>query len=281
MSGMRVLSLVAVAAASLTGTVLAQGAGVQSPPILERMKQRDPAAYAFALTQGARIKTVQTALGPSFYVVWYPKGKKPQSTPVVVSLHGSRGDALAKFQSWQPQAARRGYGVIALEWWNGVNQPVHGEESEVNYLSARQLYGTLRSIFKQERVRPRLALLHGHSRGGTRVYPLTFLDRAKGGGRFFRLSVGDSGFANPDHADIQSITSLAGAHFVLYCGQRDRNHEIPACDALATTKPWLESKGAKVDLTIQDPVGNHGGFLASPANINQALDVFARLLRGG
>src|SRR4051812_8280320 len=42
MSGMRVLSIVAVATASLTGAVLAHGAGVQSPPILERMKQRDP-----------------------------------------------------------------------------------------------------------------------------------------------------------------------------------------------------------------------------------------------
>jgi len=127
-------------------------------------------------------------------------------------------------------------------------------------------------------VKPRLAFLHGHSRGGTRVYPLTFLDRAKGGGRFFRLSVGDSGFAREEKADIRSITSLTGAHFVLYCGGRDRNHEIAACDALAMTKPWLETKGAKVDLAIQDPVGNHGGFLASPANINRALDVFARPL---
>src|SRR4051812_17088771 len=102
MNGMRVLSVV-VAATSLTGAaVAAYGADVQSPPILERMKQRDPGAYAFALAQGAQVKTVQTALGPSFYVVWYPKGKKPQSTPVVVSLHGSRGDALTKFQSWQP-----------------------------------------------------------------------------------------------------------------------------------------------------------------------------------
>jgi hypothetical protein len=177
-----------------------------------------------------------------------------------------------------PQAARRGYGVIALDW-SGINQPVHGEESEVNYLSAEQLYTTLRAIFKQEKVKPRSVFLHRHNRGGTRVYPLTSLDRK--GSRFFRLSVGDSGFARPDAEDIQSITSLAGTHFVLYCGERDRNHELPACDALALTRTWLSSKGAKVELVIDDPVGNHGGFLASPANINQALAVFARLLRAG
>lgn len=279
MSGMRVVSAAAVVAASLAGAVLAYGAGSQSPPILEKMKQRDPGAYAFALAQGAKIKTVQTALGPSFYVVWYPKGKKPQSTPVVVSLHGSGGDALGKFQLWQPQAARRGYGVIALEWWNGVNQPAHGDESEVNYLSAEQLYGTLTAILKREKVKPGLALLHGHSRGSTRVYPLTFLDRKA---HRFRLSVADSGPARPEKADIQMITSLAGRHFVLYCGRRDVNPERgPMCDAQASSKTWLDAKGAKVDLFIQDPFGNHGGFLASPANINQALDVFARLRRGG
>jgi hypothetical protein len=278
---MRAVSLVAATAASLAGAVLAFGASSQSPPILEQMKQRAPSAYAFALSRGAKVKTVQTALGPSFYAVWYPRGKKPQTTPVIVTLHGSRGNALVKFQGWQPEAARRGYGVIALEWWNGVNQPVHGDEAEVNYLSAQQLYGTLRSIFKAEKVKPRLVLLHGHSRGSTRVYPLTFLDRAKRN-RYFRLSVADSGPARTENGDIQMITSLTGRHFVLYCGKRDVNPERGSmCDLQATSKTWLESKGAKVDLFIEDPTGNHGGFLASPANINQALDVFARLLRGG
>ena len=50
------------------------------------MKRRDPGAYAFALARGAKVKRVQTALGPSFYVVWYPSDKKPQSTPVIVTL---------------------------------------------------------------------------------------------------------------------------------------------------------------------------------------------------
>lgn len=281
MKGIRTsLALLAVCAASLVFVYAAGSQSSASPPILDRMKARDPGAYAFAQSKGAQIRTVSTALGTSFYVLWYPKGKRPQSTPVIVSLHGSRGNALVKFQAWQPEAAKRGYGVIALEWWNGVGQPAQGEESEVNYLSAEQLYATLSSILKQEKVKRGLALLHGHSRGGARTYPVTFLDRSKGT-RYFRLTIGDSGGANPDRENIQMITSLAGARFVLYCGERDRNHEIPACEALAMTKTWLEGKGAKVELFIRDSTGNHGGFLDSPANINKALDVFARLLRGG
>jgi hypothetical protein len=277
MHRIRTLALLLGLACGLVFVYAAAPRSTASSAVLEQMRRRDPQAFAFAQAKGARIEPVSTALGTSFYLAWFPKGKKPQSTPVIVTLHGSRGDAAVKFQSWQPEAAKRGYGVIALEWWNGVGRPAHGPESEVNYLSAAQLYSTLRSILAKEEVKPGLALLHGHSRGGARTYPVTYLDRKSS--RFFRLSVGDSGGANPDSEDIQKITSLAGARFVLYCGERDRGNEIPACDALELTKTWLESKGAKVELFIKDPAGNHGGFLASPANIDKALDVFARLLR--
>lgn len=279
MNGIRAFLLLAVSAASLVFAYAATPRSTAVSPILEQMQRRDPQAFAFARSKGARIETVSTALGTSFYVAWFPPGKKPQSTPVVVTLHGSRGDAAAKFQSWQPQAAKRGYGVIALEWWNGVNQPVHGPESEVNYLSAAQLYSTLKTLLRKEKVKPSLVLLHGHSRGSMRTYPLAFLDRK--GSRYFRLAIGDSGGARSDSEDIRAISSLKGTRFVLYCGERDVNHELPACEALTQTESWIESKGGRVELFIQDPVGNHGGFLASPANINMALDVFARLLRGG
>lgn len=247
-----------------------------SLPLLAQAKASTPQRYQFALDHGAQI--LANPDGRSFSVLWYPSqtntGSKP---PMIVTLHGHGSWAFDEFFLWQPYATVRGYGILALQWWFG------GGESSSDYYTPNALYPIIECLLRTQGIQAGKALIHGFSRGSAVIYALTALDRINE--KFFSLTIANAGGASQDYppnVDIANgkfgLTPFTGIHWVLFCGGRDSNPERDGCPAMHRSRDWVTQLGGTVDLFIEDVNAGHGGFHMTPAHVNEALDVFARLL---
>src|SRR5512140_2984488 len=63
--------------------------------LLERARQANPQRYQFALDRGATLSA--TSDGRSFSLAWFPESAPRESTPVIVTLHGSSSWAFDEF----------------------------------------------------------------------------------------------------------------------------------------------------------------------------------------
>lgn len=250
---------------------------VTSHPLFKQAIEAVPDRYRFAVDKGAQF--VQTSDGKSFYVLWTPKGfDQAQLRPMIVTLHGHASWAFDEFFIWQPYAEQRGYGILALQWWFG------GGEAINDYYLPREMYPLFEQVLRNQAIEPGKVLFHGFSRGSANSYALTALDRQKS--RFFGLTVSNAGGAAKDFPPNAAIINnefgampFKGAHWVLYCGGKDPNPERDGCVGMQAASKFVISYGAIVDLFIEDPTGDHGGFHRNPANVNKALDVFDGLIR--
>ena len=248
---------------------------VDSMAIFQQARVERGPRLAFALEHGARI--LPTPDGRSFYVLWTPPGVT--SPPLVVTLHGHGSYALDEFPLWYPELTRRGYGIVALQWWFG------GGESQERYFSPEQLYRNIDLILHQLGARPRSALAHGFSRGSANIYGVTALD-VSSGNHFFALTVANAGKASSDFPINTAIERGAfgprpfeSTRWVTCAGALDANPDRDGVAGMRETAAWVRRLGGTVELAIEDPRGDHGAFHRNPANMRAALDVFARLLR--
>jgi len=257
-------------------TVIPVQVDLNLQPLFKQAKEADPDRYRFAVDKGARF--VPTPDGRSFYVLWTPKDfDKAQLRPMIITLHGHASWAFDEFFLWQPYAEQRGYGIIALQWWFG------GGEAINDYYLPREMYPIFEQALTNQAIEPGKVLLHGFSRGSANSYALTALDRQSS--QFFGLTISNAGGMAKDFPPNVNIlkggfgaTPFKGAHWVMYCGGKDPNPDRDGCAAMQAARELVTRYGAIVDLLIQDPTGDHGGFHCNPANVNKALDVFHELI---
>jgi hypothetical protein len=248
----------------------------QAKALFDKARAANPLRYQFAVDKGVQV--FPTTDGRSFYLLWYPPNVSTTNQPLIVTLHGSSSYAFDEFFLWQAEAAKRGYGILALQWWFGTG------DATSDYYLPQEMYAILETALRRQGNQAAKAMLHGFSRGSANSYGVTFFDR-RAGNHFFALTLSNAGQAAPDYPLYAQIIRgdygqqvFAGAHWAMYCGGLDPNPQRDGCPAMRNTADWLTQQGAKVELFIEDANAGHGGFHQNAAHINAALDVFAKLL---
>jgi len=264
------IALLGVAAAAGLGAIRLPGDAPRAvgPPPLDRAREASPSRYALARQQGARI--ARTPDGRSFYVFW-PGTRR--GGKVIVTLHGYVVNALDDFSYWRSYAARRGYGLLALQWRLGPSARESYRPGEI--------YGQVTRILRSRGVAPGQALLHGYSSSATRTYAIAALDRRSA--RYFSLFIANSGGATRTSAgyaqvfgDAPSRRTLAGTDWVLWCGGLDREFAT-GCPLVRRTAGLIRGRRGRVAHLLAVPGARHGGSFRTPASVQTALSEFARL----
>jgi len=231
----------------------------QLPPAAQALYDsayaQDPIIVNDALSKGAQI--LATPDGNSFYVQWFPTGAIPDTTPLIVTLHGSECNAFMEFRSWHQQALQHGCGIIALQWYRYNPNPPY------DYFPDDTLYSYFDSALTDISYPSGKALLHGFSRGSARSYAIILKD-IQSNNNYFCTTISNSGSADPNYPLYDSINTgvygpnvFAGKHWNLFCGGLDT---MVGCAKMVSTQTWLQGQGATVDIFIQDPVLDHDGF---------------------
>ena len=250
--------------------IFSQPAQADSSSLLTQAQLSNAARFQFALASNAEIRA--TPDNKSFTIWWQPSAGVPNG--VIVGLHGHDSFATDDFYLWQSYAQARGYAVLSLQWWFGAG------EATSDYYQPAEIYPIIANILAEKGIRPGTALLQGYSRGSANSYAVTALDTASGN-RFFGTTLSVSGGAATDYPINQQIAAgvygaqpFKGVQWIMYCGELDPDPTINGCPAMTASKSWVSQYGATVKLLIDDPAGDHGGFMNSSTYVNQALDQF-------
>ena len=211
----------------------------------------------FAIDRGAEL--IATKDGRSFYIKWFPPGKDPKTTPVIVTLHGSEGFAFHQFFNWYEKALQHDCGIIALQWFRGKNAA-----GPASYFTDSSIYTYIHEALASIGYPSGKAFLHGFSRGAARSYAV-ILEDIKSGNNYFCTILSDAGSANPGYPLYRDISNgiygnnvFNGKHWNLFCGRPNSNQS--GCPAMNNTKQWLQANGAIIDLFIQNEQMGHNGL---------------------
>lgn len=215
-----------------------------------------PGNVSYALSNGVQV--ISTPDSSSFYLQWFPSGATPNTTPIIVSLHGSKGNAFNEFKSWHTAAQSHNCGIIALQWYKyTTTDPIIG------YFQDDSIYTYIDSALTRISYPSDKALLHGFSLGSARTYGVIYND-IQSGKNYFCTTISNAGqivLNYPLYNFINTIPNVfAGKHWNLFCGPPEPPITGGACDGLDFTQTWLQSKGATVDIYIQDSLLGHDGF---------------------
>ena len=252
---------------------------VENTLLFQQAKKANIERYNFAVEHNASFYS--TPDGKSFYIVWMPEtAVKGGTVPMVVSLHGHGSYAFDELFLWQKHLAKRGYGIIALQWWFGA-----GEKPD-DYYKPNELYKNIDQILHKMNAKSETAMLHGFSRGSANSYGVTAFDRASKN-NFFLVTLANAGKPGSDfpvNVEIEKgrfgANPLAGTHWITYAGANDPDPGRDGIEGMRKAREWIKRFGGTVDLSIEDAKGDHGGFHRNPENISAALDVFEKLLSG-
>ncbi len=258
-------------------TLPARAEDPKLPPLVAQGRDADPHRYQFALDKGAQI--LPTSDGKSFYILWLPETKKgAEHPPMIATIHGHDGFAFNEFFLWYPEAKKRGMGILAIQWWLGK-----GERPQ-DYLSPDEVYAVVEDVFEKEGMMEGSSLFHGFSRGSANSYAVGAND-THSGKRYFSLFVANSGKPSLDYPPNMAIERgeygekpLTGTHWVTYAGAKDTNPERDGFEGMRGAGEWIRQHGGVVDLALEDPNGDHGGFHKNPANMAKALECFEKRL---
>lgn len=261
---------------SLLALLLPATASADSASLRAQAQAANPARYAFAVGQNAEIS--DTTDKRSFTVWWQPSTTTPPAG-VIVALHGHGSYATDEMALWQPYAQKHGYALLALQWWFG------GGEASSDYYTPDEMYPLISALLTGKGVQPGTVLFTGYSRGSANSYALAARDAAASGQRHFGLVLSNAGGATANYPPNQQIAAgafgpapFAGVKWAMYCGEKDPDPTINGCPAMTAAKDWVTRYGASVLLFIDDPAGDHGGFMTNSANVEAALSTFAAVL---
>ena len=258
---------------TILGSMLSWSACADSAFILAKTQTANPVRYQFAQTKGAEIRN--TSDNKAYSIWWQPSTAPP--TAVIVTLHGHDSYATDEFYLWQPYAAQKNYAILALQWWFGVG------ETTSDYYLPQEMYPLIAALLAEKGVKPGAVLFHGYSRGSANSYAMTALD-AYSGNHYFAMTLSNSGGAASDFPPNQQIVAgaygtkpFAGIQWIMYCGEKDPDPNMNGCVGMTAAKDWVIKYGATIKLFIDDPNGDHGGFMTNASNVNAALAAFAPL----
>lgn len=241
-----------------------------SASLLAQAKAANSTRYQFAVSNNAEISS--TSDNKAFTLWWQPSSATPGG--VLVTLHGHGSYATDEFYLWLPYLQTRGYAILALQWWFG------GGETTADYYQPQEMYPIIASFLKGKGIKAGTVLLHGYSRGSANSYAVTALDVASGN-RYINMTLSNAGGAAADYPPNQQIVAgafgaspFSGVQWVMYCGEKDPDPAINGCPAMSSAKEWVTKYGATFNLLIDDPNGDHGGFMTNSANVKTALAQF-------
>ncbi len=266
-----VSGLLLAALAALSGVVRADSAG-----LLARAQAADPARYAQVVALKPEVRN--TSDNKSFTMWWQPSATvRPKG--VIVPLHGHGGYATDGIALWQPYAQKYGYAVLSLSWWIGTS------EATSDYYTPEEMYPLISVVLKEKGVSPGTVFFNGFSRGSANSYAVAALDASASGQRYFGLVMSNAGSAQLGYPPNQQIDAgafgklpFSGVKWAMYCGELDPNPNQDGCSGMTASKNWVMKHGASVVLFIDDPTGDHGGFMLNSANVETALATYASLL---
>ncbi len=258
----------------LSASISADASQAGGEALLEMAKTKRAPRYEYAMQNHAEIG--YTADGKSFYLFWAPENYSPETTPVIVTIHGHDGWAVEDFYVWHSILKERGYAMLAVQWWLGEG------ESIKDYLTPQEIYRVIDDVFQKKRIQAP-ALLHGFSRGSTNTYALAAMDVSTGH-HYFKLFIANAGKANSNYPPTAAIEKgqfgenpLGGTRWITYAGGQDTNPDRDGIPGMRQAGEWIERYGGKVVLAIEDPNSGHGGFHRNPDNTNKALDEFEKI----
>lgn len=261
----------------LAALLLPCAARADSTSLLAQAQAAKPTRYAFAISKGAELRN--TSDNRSYTAWWAPAG-----TPkgVIVALHGHDSWALDELYLWQPYAEREGYAVLALQWWFGSG------EATSDYYTPDEMYPLLSARLAEKGVKPGSAMFLGYSRGAANTYALAALDTTGPVARrwfgFVFANAGGAMLGYPPTSDVDrgkyGTAPYAGVPWGMYCGELDPDPTQSGCPAMSFSRDWVTRLGGAVVLYIDDPSGDHGGFMTRPANVESALATYAQVLAG-
>jgi len=269
----KTLVVFSIALMVIAGSLFAE---VPQHPLLERTRQERFPRLQFAQQNGAQFGL--TPDGKTFYLLWLPEGSDPRNPPpMIATLSGHDGWAVDDFFVWYDLIKKRGYGLLAIQWW------LCQGESMNDYLRPDEIYRIIDTVFQEQHVKPGTALLHGFSRGATNTYAVAAIDRSLNK-NYFALTIANAGKASLDYPPTRALGAgqfgpqpFEGTNWVTFAGANDPNPERDGVQGMRETAKWLRHLGGTVDLAIEDPDGGHGGFHRNPKNAEAALDVFETL----
>lgn len=239
------------------------------------MFNSDPFRGNYAITNGATFHNSTDS--SSFYLQWFPNGSTQADTlPMIVTCHGSEGKVFDEFYLWHSYAVANNCGIIAIQWFN-PDSTVWGSDP---YLKDTAIYNTIETALSSISYPSNKALFHGFSRGSARSYAINLYDHLSSN-NYFCTTISNSGSAEPVYPLYQDldlglygVNPFLGRRWALYCGELDPNPTLSGCIGMSNTKNWLIAKGAIVDVYIQDPTGNHGGFHMNSSNVDSIMTYY-------
>jgi hypothetical protein len=249
-------------------------------PLLEQAERQCAQRLSYAEENHTRIEL--TPDRKSFYVLWLPQGASPTDPPpIIATIHGHGSWAFDEFFLWHKAAQKRGYGILAVQWWLGK-----GERYQ-DYLTPQEIYRTIDQVMTREHVKPGTVLFHGFSRGSANSYAVAALDRTAGR-HYFALIVANAGKPGLDFPPNRKIERglfgpmpLQGTHWVTFAGGRDPHPERSGIQGMREAAEWIRKYGGVVDLAIEDPDAGHGGFHRNSNNMDNALKMFEKKINAG
>jgi hypothetical protein len=260
----------------LAMTATSGAARADSAGLLARAQAANPARYAQVASLNPEIR--YTADNKSFTMWWQPSANtKPKG--VIVPLHGHGGYGTDGIALWQPYAQKYGYALLSLSWWVGTT------EATSDYYTPEEIHAAISTVLKDKGVSPGSVFFNGFSRGSANSYAVAALDAAATGRRYFGLVLSNAGGAMTGYPPNQQIDTgyfgklpFSGVKWAMYCGELDPNPNQDGCPAMTASRDWVVKHGASMVLFIDDPTGEHGGFMLNSANVETALSTYASLL---
>jgi hypothetical protein len=254
------------------GILSAQILSSEAQTLYTAMFNADIMRGNYALTNGASFHSSPDS--SSFYLQWFPNGStQPDTLPLIVTCHGSDGKVFDEFYLWHPYAVANNCGIVAVQWYN-PDSTVWGAD---HYLKDSVIYNTIDLALSTINYPSGKALFHGFSRGSARSYAINLYDQLSAND-YFCTTISNSGSAEPAYPLYHDIdlgvygpTPFLGRRWALYCGELDPNASLSGCIGMTNTFNWLTAKGANVEVFIQDPSGNHGGFHMNSANVDSIM----------
>lgn len=248
------------------------------PPVAQALYDEfynaDVTRGQYSLTNGAQ--AIATADGNSFYLKWVPANSVTATIPLLVTLHGSDGNAFNEFYLWHQYAADKGVAIIALQWYRGAASIAPND-----YFNDNTLYTYIDTALKRVNYPSGKAFYHGFSRGSARSYAIAFIDVQPDGKNYFCTILSNAGKPDSLYPLYTEINSGTYGHsffmdkkWAMYCGGLDPDPNASGCPGMTNAKIWVEANGGTVGLFIQDANLGHGGFHQTPAYINSALDYY-------
>jgi len=226
----------------------------------------NPTIYQQMIDAGA--KTLIVRGHKPFIVYWLPDGFDDlPNRRILVIMHGTNGNAYRHMSNFLNTARKYRFGILSVQWgWPTGKQTL---KRKIKYKYMRDARDTYRLISEGlsyidgiHRISPGECAWLGFSRSSTQCAVFAHLDKNKGN-KYFALFIATSGGIGKNLPIMRELLSgkhgdkpLAGLHFYLWGGKRDRRHGE---NEMRQSQTIIEQLGGIVDILRIGKEG-HGGF---------------------